>query len=170
LIAHRSSILVTDCCKFLDGKTTGRSVSEPICSPVNAKTVDVDPVPKWGRPKFTGFENGNQSVEFTGVTGMACGGRQTVQCWRSYTETGKSQLICIRKRKHIGLYRKSEGFIVPFEEQGQHNPLRGKEPCFVNASEIVEVLSDCRDANNTINKEQETIEEAMLYSQAEVER
>jgi hypothetical protein len=41
--------------------------------------------------------------------------------------------VCIRERNHTGLYRKSEGFIVPYEEHGQHNQLRGKEPYFVNA-------------------------------------
>ena len=43
--------------------------------------------------------------------------------------------MCIRQRKHIGPERESEGFIVPFEAEGQHNPGRGKEPCFVRATE-----------------------------------
>ena len=29
---------------------------------------------------------------------------------------------CIRKRKRAGLHRESEGFILPFEGKGQHNP------------------------------------------------
>ena len=33
-----------------------------------------------------------------------------------------------------GLTRDSEGFIVPFESQGQHNPVRGKGPYFVHAT------------------------------------
>ena len=41
----------------------------------------------------------------------------------------------IRKRKHNRPSRESEGFIVPFETEGQHNPGRGKEPCFVHATE-----------------------------------
>lgn len=41
----------------------------------------------------------------------------------------------IRKRKRNGQKRESEGFIVPFEFVGQHNPGRGKEPCFVHATE-----------------------------------
>lgn len=41
----------------------------------------------------------------------------------------------IRKRKPFGPGRKSEGFIRPFEVEGQHNPRRGKEPCFVHATE-----------------------------------
>jgi|GEM_PF-6500297 len=41
----------------------------------------------------------------------------------------------IRQRNRDRLYRESEGFIVPFEGKGQHNPARGKEPCFVHATE-----------------------------------
>lgn len=40
----------------------------------------------------------------------------------------------IRKRNRIGPYRESEGFKVPFEDKGQHNPVRGKGPCFVYAT------------------------------------
>ena len=36
--------------------------------------------------------------------------------------------------KGIGLSRDSEGFIVPFEGLGQHNPARGKGPYFVHAT------------------------------------
>jgi hypothetical protein len=45
------------------------------------------------------------------------------------------QPVRIRKRNRIGLCRESEGFIVPFEDTGQHNPARGKGPCFVQATE-----------------------------------
>lgn len=40
----------------------------------------------------------------------------------------------IRNRKRSGLERESEGFIVPIESMGQHNPGRGKGPCFVHAT------------------------------------
>ena len=43
--------------------------------------------------------------------------------------------MCIRQRNHSGLERESEGFIVPLEFEGHHNPGRGKEPCFVRATE-----------------------------------
>ncbi len=36
--------------------------------------------------------------------------------------------------KGPGLSRDSEGFIVPFEDQGQHNPIRGKGSYFVHAT------------------------------------
>jgi len=41
----------------------------------------------------------------------------------------------IRKRKRLGPNWESEGFIRPIEAKGQHNPRRGKEPCFVHATE-----------------------------------
>jgi len=41
----------------------------------------------------------------------------------------------ISKRKRNGPERESEGFIVPIEIAGQHNPGRGKGPCFVHATE-----------------------------------
>ena len=55
--------------------------------------------------------------------------------WRDH------RLMRIRKRKRSGPRRESEGFIVPgaglrpFESEGQHNPGRGKGPCFVRATE-----------------------------------
>jgi hypothetical protein len=41
---------------------------------------------------------------------------------------------CIRQRKHAGPGWKSEGSIVLIEAEGQHNPRRGKGPCFVHAT------------------------------------
>ena len=40
----------------------------------------------------------------------------------------------IRKRNRKGPERESEGFIVPIEIKGQHNPGQGKEPYFVHAT------------------------------------
>src|SRR6266568_4999138 len=40
----------------------------------------------------------------------------------------------IRKRNCVGPYRESEGSILPFEDLGQHNPVRGKGPYFVHAT------------------------------------
>ena len=49
---------------------------------------------------------------------------------------GDHRPMRIRKRKRSGCWRESEGFIVPIEFAGQHNPERGKEPCFVRATEV----------------------------------
>jgi len=51
-------------------------------------------------------------------------------------------------RKFSGLYWESEGFIVPFEAKGQHNPGRGKEPYFVQATKERRVRR-LRNANNS---------------------
>ena len=48
---------------------------------------------------------------------------------------GGHRPLGIRQRKRRGLDRESEGFIVPRAGQGQPNPDRGKEPCFVCATE-----------------------------------
>ena len=48
---------------------------------------------------------------------------------------GDHRLMGIRKRKRSRPHRESEGSIVPFAVQGQHNPGRGKGPCFVHATE-----------------------------------
>ena len=58
---------------------------------------------------------------------------------------GGHRLLRIRKRKRSGPQRESEGFIVPFESAGQHNPGRGKEPCFVRATKglRIEGLHTC---------------------------
>ena len=58
---------------------------------------------------------------------------------------GEHQPPRIRQRKRSGVQRESEGFIVPFEFEGQHNPGRGKEPCFVRATEErrIEGLHSC---------------------------
>jgi len=52
-----------------------------------------------------------------------------------YGGVEEHQPVRIRKRNRSGPYRESEGSIVPFEGVGQHNPVRGKGPCFVHATE-----------------------------------
>ena len=61
------------------------------------------------------------------------------------TGWGDHRLLRIRKRKRRSVQRESEGFIVPFETEGQHNPGRGKEPCFVRATKElrIEGLHSC---------------------------
>ncbi len=51
-------------------------------------------------------------------------------------------------RKSFGLYWESEGFIVPFEDKGQHDPGRGKEPYFVQATKGRRIRR-LRNANNS---------------------
>src|SRR6266436_5768360 len=52
--------------------------------------------------------------------------------WRGW---GGHRTLRIRQRKRGVRQRESEGFTVPNAAQGQHNPGRGKGPCFVRATE-----------------------------------
>jgi hypothetical protein len=52
-----------------------------------------------------------------------------------YGDVEEHQPARIRQRNRVGPQRESEGFIVPLEGMGQHNPVRGKGPCFVHATE-----------------------------------
>ena len=122
-LAPGSSVRVTGGCKFPMGKGAGRSESEPMCSLVNLN---------WGcRPfghqgKAVVFETGKRKhfKRSPGEAGMACIGRRTAQCGRPNTVKVQSlQRVHIRLvRRCTGLYWESEGFIVPFEDKGQHNP------------------------------------------------
>jgi len=67
----------------------------------------------------------------------------------------------IRRRNRGGLYRESEGFKVPFEGKGQHNPVRGKGPCFVHATEEWRVM-EIAERLSTPQYHQDTTEEALL--------
>jgi hypothetical protein len=48
---------------------------------------------------------------------------------------GDHRSLRIRRRKRNDRGRESEGLEVPIESEGQHNPGRGKGPCFVRATE-----------------------------------
>lgn len=65
----------------------------------------------------------------------------------------------IRKRNRVGPHRESEGSIVPLEDTGQHNPVQGKGPCFVHATEEWRI-GDCQRASHP-GKHQDTTEEAL---------
>ena len=49
------------------------------------------------------------------------------------------------ERNDDGLHWKSEGFILPFEGERQHNDTRGKEPYFIHATEeeMAEMIAPC---------------------------
>jgi hypothetical protein len=63
-------------------------------------------------------------------------------------------------RNSIGPSWESEGFIVPFEAKGQHNPSRGKGPYFVQATNERRI----RRLHYAINSKQnqDATEEALL--------
>lgn len=123
-LAPGSSVQVTaGDCKFPMGKGAGRSEGEPMCSLVNLN---------WRcrllehQGKAVVFEIGKRKhlKRSLGEAGMVCIGRRTAQCWRPNAVALQS-----RQWMHIKIVRKctgpcweSEGFIVPFEDKGQHYP------------------------------------------------
>jgi hypothetical protein len=77
-----------------------------------------------GKAGAHGLRERKRFVESSGVAGAVCGGRGAVQCWRpDVVVLEEHQLPRIRvDRSRGGPYRESEGFKVPFEGMGQHNP------------------------------------------------
>jgi len=69
--------------------------------------------------------------------------------------------VRIRQRNRSGRHRESEGSIVPFEGLGQHNPVRGKGPCFVRATEERRVM-EIAERLSTPQYRQDATEGALL--------
>ena len=117
-----SSVWVTRGCKFPMGKDAGRNVSEPICSLVTFLEMPTlwsygegrscrDMITEASRQISRGSRDGMYRKNNSAVRETQCGGG-----------TGPSTGGYKACRKSIGLYWESEGFIVPFEDMGQHNP------------------------------------------------
>jgi hypothetical protein len=120
--------------EFPNSKRAGRNASEPMSSLVNeveAPTLWTEGEGRWANAEIT-------EVAFVDSRGSRVGMFSKIDCpvletrrWR----WGDHRPLRIRKRKRSGCRRESEGFIVPFESEGQHNPRRGKGPCFVRATD-----------------------------------
>ena len=126
--------MATRCRKFPNSKRAGRNASEPTRSLVNElkePTLWSEGEGRWMGAEITEVA----SIDFRGSkVGMF------LKIYCPVLETrlrgwGGHQLLRIRKRNRNGCRRESEGFIVPFEAEGQHNPGRGKGLCFVRATE-----------------------------------
>lgn len=120
--------------EFPNSKEAGRNASEPMSSLVNESekpSLWSEGEGRWMRAETTevvrvisrGSKDGMLSRIYCPVLETRSGG------W------GGHRPMRIRQRKRSGPRRESEGLIVPFEAEGQHNPGRGKEPCFVHATE-----------------------------------
>ena len=126
--------MVTRGREFPPGKRAGRNASEPMSSLVN----EVEEPTLWteGEGRWMGAGR-------TEVAPIDCRGSRVGMFSKIYGPVLETRLrgwgghrpLCIRKRKRSGPRRESEGFIVPFESEGQHNPGREKGPCFVHATE-----------------------------------
>ena len=134
MVASGSGVAVTRGREFPNSKTAGRNASEPMSSLVNElekPTLWSEGEGRWMRARITevaridsrGSKDGMSWKIYCPVLDTRCAG------W------GDRQRLRIRKRKRSRVQRESEGFIVPPVAQGQHNPERGKEPCFVRATE-----------------------------------
>ena len=119
--------------EFPNSKMAGHNASEPMSSLVNVKEKPILSMKGEGRWMCAGITEKAQ-IDFRGSRdGML---------WKAYCsmlETrlgrwGGHRLLRIRQRKRKVSKRESEGFIVPFADQGQHNPGRGKGSCFVHAT------------------------------------
>ena len=117
------------------GKATGRSGSEPRRSLVTY--LEMPTLWSEGEGRCLREQNEHPPSGSSGVAGAACGGRDTVQDGRPTAGLTQSQQPLRIRRSEIagGCRRESEGFIVPLEGEGQHNPARGKGPYFVHVSD-----------------------------------
>ena len=119
--------------EFPNGKMAGRNASEPMSSLVNElekPSLWSEGEGRWTRARIT-------EVAHVDSRGSRAGMLSKIYCPLLETRFGgwgDHRPLCIRKRKRSGPERESEGFIVPFEIVGQHNPGRGKGPCFVRAT------------------------------------
>ena len=126
--------MVTRGREFPNSKRAGRNASEPIRSLVN----ELEKPTLWSKREGRWMDAGITEVASIDSRGSRVGMFSKMDCPVLETRFGRwggHRLLRIRKRKRSGLRRESEGFIVPFESEGQHNPRRGKGPCFVRATE-----------------------------------
>ena len=125
--------MVTRGREFPNSKRAGRNASEPMSSLVN----EVEKPILWSEGE--GRWMGAGITEVVPVDSRGSRGGMFSQIYWPVLETrlwgwGDHRPLRIRKRKRSGPRRESEGFIVPLEFEGQHNPGRGKGPCFVRAT------------------------------------
>ena len=126
--------MVTRCREFPNSKRAGRNASEPMSSLVN----EVETPTLWTEGEGRWMDARITEVAFIDSRGSKVGMYSKIDCPVLETRLwgwGDHRPLCIRKRKRSGPRRESEGFKVPIDAEGQHNPGRGKEPCFVRATE-----------------------------------
>ena len=126
--------MVTRCREFPNSKRAGRNASEPMSSLVN----ELEKPTLWSEGEGRWMDAGITEVARIDSRGSRVGMFPKIDCPVLETRPGRwggHHPLRIRKRKRNGPRRESEGFIVPIEAAGQHNPGRGKGPCFVHATE-----------------------------------
>ena len=126
--------MVTRGREFSSSKGAGRNASEPMSSLVNYAEKPT----LWPEGEGRWMDAGITEVASIDSRGSRDGMFSKTYC--PVLETclwgwGDHRPLRIRQRKRSGCGRESEGFIVPIEIAGQHNPGRGKGPYFVCATE-----------------------------------
>ena len=125
--------MVTRGREFSNSKRAGRNVNEPMSSLVN----ELEKPTLWTEGEGRWMGAGITEVALIDSRGSRGGMFSKIYCpvlEARLRGWGGHRLLRIRKRKRSGPGRESEGFIVPFEFEGQHNPGRGKGPCFVRVT------------------------------------
>ena len=133
-VARGSGAVATRGRKFPNSKRAGRNASEPMSSLVNK----LEEPTLWTEGEGRWMGAGITEVASIDSRGSRGGMRSKIYCPVLETRCagwGGHRLLRIRKRKRSSAHRESEGFVVPLEFAGQHNPGRGKGPCFVRATE-----------------------------------
>jgi hypothetical protein len=120
--------------EFPNSKRAGRNASEPMSSLVNY----VEKPTLWSEGE--GRWMGARITEVASIDSRGSRDGMFSKIYCPVLETclwgwGDHRPLRIRQRKRSGCRQESEGFIVPIEIAGQHNPGRGKEPYFVRATE-----------------------------------
>jgi hypothetical protein len=119
--------------EFPNSKSAGRNASEPMSSLVN----EPEKPTLWSEGEGRWKGAGITEVALIDSRGSRDGMYSQIYCpvlearlwgW------GGHRSLRIRERKRSDRRRESEGLIVPIESAGQHNPGRGKGPCFVRAT------------------------------------
>ena len=126
--------MVTRGREFPNSKIAGRNASEPTRSLVN----ELEKPTLWSEGEGRWMGAGTTEVARIDSRGSRDGMHSKIYCPVLETRLrgwGGHRPLRIRQRKRSGPRRESEGFIVPFESEGQHNPGGGKGPCFVRATE-----------------------------------
>lgn len=124
--------------EFPNSKRAGRNASEPMCSLVN----ELEKPTLWteGEGRWKGA--GIPEVALIDSRGSRDGMFWKIDCPVLETRLrgwGDHRPLRIRQRNRSGRRGESEGFIVPLEFKGHHNPGRGKEPYFVRATEELRI-------------------------------
>ena len=110
-----------------NSKRAGRNASEPMSSLVN----EPEKPTLWSEGKGRWKGAGITEVALIDSRGSRVGMLSKIYCPWLPTRLwgwGDHRSRRIRRRKRSDRRRESEGFIVPFEFAGQHNPGRGKGP------------------------------------------